>query len=197
VQEPEAVTLEGRIVRLEPLTIDHTDALAEVALAPELWRWTLNFVANTDDLRDYIATAVAEREAGKSLPFAVIEKATGKAVGSTRFGNIELAMKRLEIGWTWYGTFYQRTGVNTETKLLLLTHAFETLGMQRVELKTDALNAKSRAGIERIGAKFEGTFRKHGIAWDGHIRDTVYYSIVDDEWPSVRAALQANLSARV
>ena len=144
---PEPVTLEGRIVRLEPLTIDHTDALAEIALAPELWRWTLNLVGNKDDLRDYVATAVAEREAGKSLPFAVIDKATGKAVGSTRYGNIDLPMKRLEIGWTWYGLAYQRTGVNTETKLLLLMHAFETLGMQRVEL-----SRQPRLTCGRVGA---------------------------------------------
>jgi RimJ/RimL family protein N-acetyltransferase len=185
------VTLEGRIVRLEPLTMAHVDPLAEIGLAPELWRWTLTFIANKDDLRDYVAAAVAEREAGKSLPFAVIERATGKAVGSTRFANIDLAHGRMEIGWTWYGTAYQRTGVNTETKLLLLTHAFETLGCRRIELKTDSLNAKSRAGIERIGAKLEGIFRKHGLAWDGHIRDTVYYSIIDDEWPGVKAALVA------
>ncbi len=187
----EPVTLEGPIVRLEPLVMAHVEALAEVGLAPELWRWTLTFVANRADLRDYVATAVAEREEGKSLPFAVIEKATGKAVGSTRFANIDLVHKRLEIGWTWYGTAYQRTGVNTETKLLLLTHAFETLGLHRVELKTDSLNAKSRAGIERIGGKLEGIFRKHGIAWDGHVRDTVYYSIIDTEWPAVKAALIA------
>ena len=173
--------------------IAHTDALAEVGLAPELWRWTLTLISTRDELRDYIATAVEERDAGKSLPFVVIEKATGKAIGSTRYGNIDMAHKRLEIGWTWYGTAYQRTGVNTETKLLLLTHAFETLGMRRVELKTNSMNAKSRAGIERIGAKHEGTFRKHGISWDGTNRDTVYYSIIDDEWPEAKWRLAAKL----
>lgn len=185
------VSLEGRLVRMEPLTTAHTDRLLEVALEPELWTWTLNVVRSRDELAEYLATALAEQAAGTSLPFAVIDKATGKAVGSTRFGNIEPAHRRLEIGWTWYGTKYQRTGVNTECKLLLLTHAFETLGARRVELKTDALNAKSRAAIERIGATLEGIFRKHGIAAGGRNRDTAYYSIIDDEWPAVKAKLEA------
>ena len=190
---PEPVTLEGRLVRLEPLTMAHADALAEVAFDPDLWRWTLNVIATKDELRAYLATALEEQAAGTSVPFVVIEKATGKAIGSTRYGNIERRHRRLEIGWTWYGTAYQRTGVNTECKLLLLTHAFETLGAVRVELKTSALTAPSRAAIRRLGAREEGILRKHAIANNGVPRDTVYYSIIDDEWPAVKAGLAARL----
>ena len=193
MKKPVPVTLEGRYVRLESLRPDHVDALVDVAVAPELWRWTLNVVRNADDLRDYFTPAFEEQAAGKAVPFAVIERATGRAIGSTRFANIDVANGRMEIGWTWYGTAYQRTGVNTECKLLLLTHAFEALGAQRVELKTDALNVKSRAAMERIGATFEGIHRKWGVAWDGHIRDTAWYSVVDDEWPAVKAGLQEKL----
>ncbi len=188
---PRPVVLEGRLVRLEPLTRAHAEALLGVALEPDLWKWTLTGVGNLDELRAYIDTALAEQAAGKALPFAVIERASGHAIGSTRYANIEPAHRRLEIGWTWYGRAYQRTGVNSECKLLLLTHAFEVLKYQRVEFKTDALNAKSRAALLRIGAREEGIFRKHGIATSGRIRDTAWYSIVDDEWPGVRTRLIA------
>src|SRR5205085_10708707 len=117
------------------------------------------------------------------------------AIGSTRYGNIERSHKRLEIGWTWYGRAFQRTGVNTESKLLLLTHAFETLGANRVELKTDALNERSRAAILRIGAREEGIFRHHMITANGRIRHTVYFSIIDAEWPAAKARLEAILSS--
>ncbi len=190
----EPVVLEGRLVRLEPLTLRHHEALCVVGLEPELWRWTWNEVRTPADLRAYLETALDEQAAGTSVPFAVVERAGGAAVGCTRYGNIAPRHRRLEIGWTWYGTAWQRTGVNTETKLLLLAHAFERLGMQRVEFKTDALNARSRTALARIGAKEEGTFRKHGIRGDGRVRDTVYYSIVDDEWPGVKRSLEGMLS---
>jgi len=177
-------------VRLEPLQLAHHEALCAVGLDPELWRWTLTMVRSADDLRRYIAKALAEQEAGRSLPFAIVDRASGAAIGSTRYANIERAHRRLEIGWTWLGTAYQRTGANTECKYLLLTHAFERLGCQRVELKTDARNAKSRAAILRIGATEEGTFRKHGIAVGGRVRDTTWYSIIDDEWPRVKAGFR-------
>ncbi|HEY2804618.1 MAG TPA: GNAT family protein [Gemmatimonadales bacterium] len=186
------VTLDGRIVRLEPLSLDrHFEDLCRVALEPELWKWTLNIVATPAELREYLEIGLAEQAQGKALPFAVVEQSSGRAIGSTRYANIEPLHRRLEIGWTWYGLPYQRTGCNTESKLLLLTHAFEKLGMRRVELKTDALNVKSRAAIQRIGASFEGIFRKHGIAVGGRNRDTAYYSIIDDEWPTVKESLAA------
>ena len=188
---PEPVTLAGRIVRLEPLSLDHHADLLRVALEPSLWQWTWSAVHSAADLTDYIRTALLEQDTGRSLPFAIIDRASGRAIGSTRYGNIEPAHKRLEIGWTWLGTAYQRTGANTETKLLLLTHAFEALKYNRVEFKTDALNDASRAALLRIGAKEEGVFRRHGVATGGRIRDTAWYSIVSDEWPEVKARLAA------
>lgn len=185
----EPVTLEGAHVRLEPLTMDHLQPLSEVALEPEIWRWTQADVQNVDDLKCYMATAILERDQGKSLPFATVAKSAGKAIGSTRFSTIDHESRRVEIGWTWIGRPWQRTVVNTEAKLLMLTHAFETWGCIRVELKTDALNAKSRAAIARIGGREEGTLRKHSITERGRVRDTVYFGILDDEWPEVKRRL--------
>ena len=145
-------------------------------------------------MRGYIETALAEQESGASLPFAVIAIDSGRAIGSTRYGNINLPNKRLEIGWTWYAPAYQRTPVNTECKLLLLMHAFERLGMIRVEFKTDALNEKSRNALGRIGAIQEGIFRKHLICESGRVRDTVYFSILDNEWREKKRALEARLA---
>jgi RimJ/RimL family protein N-acetyltransferase len=190
---PEPVTLEGRLVRLVPLALEHHAALCRVGLDPELWRWTWAPVASPDDLRRYIETALAEQASGRSLPFAIAWRRTGEPVGSTRFGNIEPAHRRLEIGWSWLGREYQGTGANAEAKLLLLTHAFESLGAQRVEFKTDALNARSRRALLAIGAREEGVFRKHGLTTAGRVRDTAWYSIVDDEWPDVKAKLAARL----
>ncbi|MFL5236112.1 MAG: GNAT family N-acetyltransferase [Rhizomicrobium sp.] len=190
----EPVTLTGRIVRLQPLSRSHLDDLAAVGLHPELWRWIPNQVATREEMCGYIQTALAERDAGVSLPFSVIHLQSGRAIGSTRYGAINLPNRRLEIGWTWYAPAYQRTPVNTECKLLLLTHAFETLGMIRVEFKTDALNEKSRNALLRIGAVQEGIFRKHLICDYGRIRDTVYFSILDTEWPEKKRALEATLS---
>lgn len=184
------VTLVGRIIRLEPLSLTHHEDLLRVALEPALWRHTWSSVASAEDLEHYIKVALLEQDAGRSLPFATIDLASGRAIGSTRFGNIEPAHRRLEIGWTWLGTVYQRTGANTEAKLLQLTHAFETLKYQRVEFKTDAANVKSRAALERIGATFEGIFRKHGIATAARVRDTAWYAIVDDDWPRIRSAFE-------
>lgn len=190
------VTLVGRIIRLEPLSLTHHEDLLRVALEPVLWRHTWSSVASAEDLEHYIKVALLEQDAGRSLPFATIDLASGRAIGSTRFGNIEPVHRRLEIGWTWLGTVYQRTGANTEAKLLQLTHAFETLKYQRVEFKTDATNVKSRAALERIGATFEGIRRKHGIAAGGRVRDTAWYSIIDDEWPAVKPRLQGIMDTR-
>jgi RimJ/RimL family protein N-acetyltransferase len=187
------VTLDGVHVMLEPLSLSHHAELCDVGLDPELWRWTIAAALTPDDLMRYLEEAMVAREAGSALPFLIRERATGKAVGSTRFGNIDMSNRRVEIGWTWIGRPWQRTAINTEMKLLLLTHAFETLGCNRVELKTDALNATSRAAIKRLGAVEEGTLRQHMVTASGRIRDTVYYSITKDEWPVVRAGLRERL----
>ena len=142
-------------------------------------------------MQRYIASALADQQKGVSLPFATIEKATGKLVGSTRYLNIDMANKRVEIGSTWIAPAWQRTAINTEAKYLMLRHAFEMLGCNRVELKTDSLNTKSRNAILRIGAKEEGTLRAHMVTWTGRLRDTVYYSVLAPEWPDVKAKLVA------
>lgn len=168
----------------------HLTDLGTVGLDQELWRWTLNNVTAVEDLRRYIETALEEQRQGRSIPFATVDRLTGRAIGSTRFGNIEMTHRRVEIGWTWIATNWQRTGINTEAKYLMLRHAFETLGCVRVELKTNALNTKSRNAIVRIGGKEEGILRKHGISELGVIRDTVYFSILEEEWPEVKSRLE-------
>lgn len=189
------VVLEGRHVRLEPLAKEHLPELARVGLDEELWRWIPVPVRTAEELAGYIETAIEEQKRGVSLPFALIEKVTGRAIGSTRYGNIDRTHHRVEIGWTWVAREWQRSAVNTEAKYLLLRHAFETLGCIRVELKTDSLNEKSRAAILRIGAKEEGIFRNHMITSSGRLRHSVYFSIVDSEWPAVKARLESLLNA--
>jgi RimJ/RimL family protein N-acetyltransferase len=188
-------TLEGVRIRLEPLGEGHQAALCAVGLDDDLWRWSPRPLRTPTDMAAYIAFALAEQTAGRALPFAIIDKANGQAIGSTRFGAIEPAHRRVEIGWTWLGRSWQRTAANTEAKYLLLRHAFETLGCIRVELKTDALNERSRAAIRRIGAREEGTLRSHMITASGRIRDTVYYSILDGEYPVVKRNLEARLES--
>jgi N-acetyltransferase len=173
----------------------HIDALSRVGLKPELWRWTQASIATPDDMRAYALQALDELHRGVSLPFVIITQGSGEVVGSTRYGNIDPPNRRLEIGWTWITPAYQRTAVNTEAKLLLLSHAFERLGAHRVELKTDALNEKSRKAILRLGAVEEGIFRKHIVTASGRVRDTVYYSIIDTEWPAVKARLESRLAS--
>jgi len=191
----EAVELSGRHVRLEPLAEAHVEDLAEVGLDPSLWRWTTTCIETLEDMRRYVATALAERAAGRSLPFATVDVASGRPIGSTRFGNIEVAHRRVEIGWTWITPAHQRTAANTEAKLLMLTHAFEAWGCHRVELKTDVLNETSRAAIRRLGAVEEGILRHHMVVPGPRLRDTVYYSILAGEWPAVRARLEDRLKA--
>jgi RimJ/RimL family protein N-acetyltransferase len=186
-------TIEGRHVRLEPLSIEHLPGLVAIGLEPALWRWTLNRIRTPDDMRRYVENALAEASTGISRPFATVWQATGEVIGSTRFGNIALEHRRVEIGWTWLAPRWQRSAANTEAKLLMLTYEFETLGCHRVELKTNALNAASRQAILRLGATEEGIFRRHMIAEDGTPRDTVYYSILADEWPAVRRRLEEKL----
>jgi RimJ/RimL family protein N-acetyltransferase len=190
----ERVTLEGTRVRLEPLSLDHLDALCEIALDPDLWRWTVAQVHDRDALRRYIENALREESAGTALPFATVERRSGRVVGSTRYGAIDVRSRRVEIGWTFVGRPWQRSAVNTEAKYLMLRHAFEQLGCNRVELKTDALNARSRAAILRIGAVEEGTLRRHTVTETGRVRDTVYFGITDEEWPAVRERLERRLA---
>jgi RimJ/RimL family protein N-acetyltransferase len=188
----EPVTLEGRHVRLVPMAREHLPALWEVARDPELWRWTMNTVRTEADLADYVDAALRQQAAGTGLPFVTTEAATGRVIGSTRFAGVE--HPRVEIGWTWIGRPWQRSAVNTEAKLLMLRHAFETLGCLRVELKTDVLNERSRRAMLRLGAREEGIFRKHAVIQTGRVRDTAWYAIVDDEWPAVRARLEEMLA---
>lgn len=183
------VLLEGRHIRLEPLSLEHLPGLLAVGLDPVLWKWTLNKINTPADLEAYVETALEEQRTGSSLPFATVLQSTGQVIGSTRFGNISLPNKRVEIGWTWIARPWQRTAANTEAKLLMLAHAFETLGMARVELKTNVLNEQSRRAMLRIGCVEEGILRQHAIADDGTTRDTIYYSILAAEWPVVRERL--------
>ncbi len=187
------VVLEGRVVRLEPLSLDHHAALCEIGLDPDLWRWTLNLVRTPAEMQVYIEAALEAQAQGTALPFATRDRASGRLVGSTRFGNISRPDRRVEIGWTWIARSWQRTAVNTEAKYLMLAHAFEQWGCVRVEFKTDVRNETSRRALLRLGATEEGVLRKHMVAATGRIRDTVYYSIVDTEWPRVKAALEAKL----
>jgi RimJ/RimL family protein N-acetyltransferase len=183
------VTLAGRIVRLEPLRLDHVPALAAVGLDPAIWRWTIARPTTEADLRAWAEAAIDAAETGRELPFATIEAVTNRPIGSTRFLNFVPEHRRVEIGWTWLASGSQRTGANREAKLLMLTHAFETWGCRRVEFKTDARNEPSRAALLRIGASFEGIFRNHMVMPDGPMRDSAYYSVIDDEWPQVKARL--------
>ena len=193
----EPVTLEGRLVRLEPLAESHLRDLVDVAIDPTLWRLTIAQVHDEASLRAWLETALRNRAAGAEMPFATIDLASGRAIGSTRFLSIVPDHRRLEIGWTWVGTAFQRTGANREAKLLQLTHAFETLGANRVEFKTDARNERSRTALLGIGATFEGIFRSHMIMPWGPLRDSAYFSVVNTEWPEVKARLEAKLEARV
>lgn len=189
------VVLEGRHVRLEPLTHAHFDDLVEVGLDPEIWRWTTERALSPEELRAWIDRALAMRDTGTAVPFATVALPHGKAIGGTRFATYSPSDRRVEIGWTWIAPAWQRTAVNTEAKYLMLRHAFEELGCIRVELRTDVNNARSRAAILRIGAKEEGILRRHSTTASGRVRDTIYYSILDDEWPSVKAGLEARLAA--
>jgi RimJ/RimL family protein N-acetyltransferase len=186
--------LEGRHVRLEPLGESHQAGLCAVGLDPELWELIPYRVTTPEEMSAYIERGLEDQAAGRALPFATIDRASGQTVGSTRFMNLQPAHRGLEIGATWIGHPWQRTAVNTEAKYLMLRHAFETLGCLRVEFKTDALNQRSRNAIRRIGATEEGTFRRHIVTWSGRVRDSVYFSIIAEEWPRVKAGLEARLN---
>ncbi|MFI1399509.1 GNAT family N-acetyltransferase [Streptomyces sp. NPDC020681] len=192
---PSPVTLTGRHVRLEPLTMEHLpDLFAAGGRDDEVWRWQGGPTPHTqDELGAKLRALLDEAERGVYVPFAVVHRETGAAVGWTTFLDVDAENERVEIGWTWYGRAYWRSAVNTESKLLLLTHAFEDLGMGRVQLKTDHLNTRSQQAIARLGAQREGTHRRHRLRHDGTWRDTVYFSILAEEWPGVKERLSARL----
>ncbi len=190
----EPVTLEGDSVRLEPLSLDHVPGLTEIGLDPDVWRWLLAPWESQDDMHRWVEEALAEQAGGREVPFATVERTSGRVVGSSRFLSIVPAHRRLEIGYTWIGSAWQRTAVNSEAKLLMLGHAFETLGAMRVEFKTDSLNGPSRRALAGIGATEEGTFRNHMLVHGGRRRHSTYFSVVDDEWPRVRAHLEARIA---
>jgi N-acetyltransferase len=187
------VTLTGDRVRLEPLTDGHLEDLARVAFDDGIWRWITARPMDDAGLRAWFEQARANADTGAEAPYATIHLDTGRAIGSSRFMSIAPEHRRLEIGWTWVGTAYQRTGANREAKLLQLTHAFETLGAGRVEFKTHARNLASRAALLGIGATFEGVLRHHTIMPDGSDRDSAFYGVLAGEWPAVRARLEARL----
>jgi len=189
------VTLEGSVVRLEPIRHDHADLFWDVAKnnLEDIFRWIPYSVRTPEDFRALVDKAFTEQERGESVVFATVDRASGRVIGSTRFMNVDRANRRVEIGSTWIAPEWQRTAVNTEAKFLMLRHAFDVWGCMRVELKTDALNQKSRNAILRIGAKEEGTLRRHLVTWTGRVRDTVYFSILDEEWAGVKEKLEARL----
>jgi N-acetyltransferase len=188
------IVLEGQSVRLEPLAQRHFDGLCEVGLDPRIWRWLPVLVDSRQAMQAWLEHALVEAESGGSLPFATIERGTGRVVGSTRYMNVDRVNRHVEIGWTWIAPPWQRTAINTEAKLVQLAHAFERLRCLRVEFKTDSLNAASRRAIAALGAVEEGTFRKHVISQGGRLRHSTWFSITDDEWPAVRTRLKARLA---
>lgn len=171
------------------MALDHLDALVEAGGFDELWRWTAVNAAKRDDMKGYVEAALADAAKGIALPFVTIDKPSGKVIGSSRFGNIDPPNLKAEIGWTWITPAFQRSYVNSEAKLLMMTHAFEVWKCVRVELKTDVLNEKSRNAMKRLGAVEEGVLRKNMLVQGGRYRDSIYYSVLKDEWPSVKQRL--------
>ena len=192
------LTLEGSVVRLEPLRREHAELFWEVAKdsLDDIFRWIPYRMRTLEDFQRLVEKAFGEQERGESVVFASVERASGRVIGSTRFMNIDRVNRRVEIGSTWIAPAWQRTAVNSEAKYLMLRHAFEEWKCIRVELKTDALNQKSRDAILRLGAKEEGTLRRQVITWTGRARDSVYFSILDTEWPEVKARLEAKLAGK-
>jgi RimJ/RimL family protein N-acetyltransferase len=190
------ITLEGSVVRLEPIRREHAEVFWQVAkdALDDIFQWIPYRMKTREDFERLLEKAFDEQQRGESLVFATVERTSGRVIGSTRFMNIDRINRRVEIGSTWIAPPWQRTAVNTEAKHLMLRHAFEVWGCFRVELKTDALNLKSRNAILRIGAKEEGTLRRHVLTWTGRVRDSVYFSILDSEWPEVKTNLERILT---
>jgi N-acetyltransferase len=190
------VTLEGRRVRMEPLELTHLAGLVAAGADPATWTWMHAPLTDEASMRAWLEDALRARDAGAEVPFATVEAATGRVLGSTRFMSIAAAHRRLEIGWTWLSPAAHGTGANSEAKLLLLKHAFERLGAMRVEFKTDAANARSRAALAGLGGRFEGVFRRHQLMASGRVRDSAWYAITDEDWPAVRERMRARLAAQ-
>ena len=188
------LVLEGQYVRLESMTAEHLPGLVACGLDPRIWTWMPFTVSDEAGMRTLVQAAIDARAAGSEYPFVTVDRASGQVVGSSRFLALAPAQRRLEIGWTWVTPSAQRSAVNTEAKLLMLRLAFEELGCLRVEFKTDARNAASRAALLGIGATFEGVFRKHMLVQGGRRRDSAWFSITDDEWPDVRVHLEERLA---
>jgi N-acetyltransferase len=188
------VTLTGRRVRMEPLEERHFDELRKLAFDDAVWRWTIMKPIDDAGLRAWFDLALANAQAGNEVPFATIDTASGRAIGSSRYMTIAPEHRRLEIGWTWVATAFQRSGANREAKLLQLSHAFETLGAERVEFKTHARNVQSRTALLGIGATFEGVLRRHSIMPDGSHRDSAFYGVIAPDWPAVKARLEGLLA---
>jgi RimJ/RimL family protein N-acetyltransferase len=189
MRKPEPCTLEAPLVRLEPMSAAHAAELEAAAADGELWKLRVTSVPAPGEAAAYVAAALKGRDDGHMLPFVVRDVAGGKIIGSTRYHDIVAAVERLEIGYTWYGKSWQRSHVNTTCKLLLITHAFETLGAKLVGWRTDNYNFASQRAIERLGAKKDGVLRHHALRRDGTVRDTVMYSLAAGEWPEVKAHL--------
>lgn len=193
---PKPITLElpTGLARLEPLATAHVPDLLVAAADPDIWRYLPEFQPRTSaQMLAFVEKALATAAGGTEIPFAIIDRSSGRCIGSTRYLDIQPANRHLEIGWTWLATAAQRTSINTECKLLLLRHAFEDLSAIRVQLKTDGRNLRSQNAIMRIGAIYEGRLRQHRIMPDGFVRDTVYFSVIADEWPGVQQRLMRKL----
>jgi RimJ/RimL family protein N-acetyltransferase len=189
-------TFTGRLVRVEPLAPEHEPGLIEAAGDPEMFAWMpVDMASSRDALHDWLFTTLAAGREGSAVPYAIVSAADGRVLGSTRFLELRFEHLRAEIGWTWLARSAWSTGANVETKLLLLEHAFERLGLRRVEFKTDARNERSRGALLALGATFEGILRKHMVVRDAGARDSAYYSVIDDEWPSVKRHLAERLGA--
>ncbi|MBA2615616.1 MAG: GNAT family N-acetyltransferase [Actinobacteria bacterium] len=193
-----ATRLEGRIVVLEPLAAGHGEGLWAAAEDPEVWQWMIVHADESREVwREWFESALAQSAAGNEAAFAVCARASGEPLGSTRYLSLRPEHRGLEIGYTWLGRAAWNTGANAEAKLLLLEHALETLGCQRVEFKTDARNERARHALEALPAKVEGIFRKHMIVRGGELRDSAWYSVIDDDWPAVRESLGRRVAGKV
>ncbi len=188
------VRLTGALVTVEPLSSEHLDGLEAIATDAEMFRWIGVDISERAALEQWLGTALENAETGIEVPFTVRSASSGEIVGTTRFLGLQLDHLVAEIGWTWYSRAVWGSGVNAETKLLLLSHAFETVGLRRVEFKTDSRNERSRGALTKLGAQYEGTFRKHRILPGGEVRHSAYFSVIDEDWPAVRAGLTQRLS---
>ena len=189
-------TFAGRLVRVEPLAPEHESGLIEAAGDPEMFAWMpVDMASSRDALHEWLLSTLAAAREGSTVPFAIVAAESGRVLGSTRFLELRFEHMRAEIGWTWLARSAWSTGANVETKLLLLEHAFERIGLRRVEFKTDARNERSRGALLALGATFEGILRKHMVVRDSGERDSAYYSVIDDEWPAVKAGLAERLDA--